>query len=95
MALARIRSMNRDVQLGALVTRQPLEPVLSEPGVTQAVCAGRDVLSREAVVRIRGAGLACYAWTINEPAHMDRLVEWRVDGIITDRPALLRVRLGR
>jgi glycerophosphoryl diester phosphodiesterase len=26
---------------------------------------------------------------------MDRLVEWGVTGIITDRPGLLRARLGR
>ena len=39
------------------------------------------------------AGLGCYVWTVNEPALMDRLVSWGVNGIITDRPALLRARL--
>jgi len=94
-ALARIRSMNREVKLGALITRPPLEPILTAPGAAQAVCPGLDLLSREAVAGIRGAGLECYAGTANEPAQMDRLVEWEVDGIITDRPALLRDRLGR
>jgi glycerophosphoryl diester phosphodiesterase len=28
-------------------------------------------------------------------AQMDRLVEWGVNGIITDRPGVLRARLGR
>ncbi len=43
----------------------------------------------------RARGSSCYVWTVNEPAQMDRLVEWSVDGIITDRPGLLRARLGR
>jgi len=51
-------------------------------------------VTEEAVARIREAGLDCYVWTVNEPAQMDRLVEWGVSGIITDRPGLLRARLG-
>jgi len=51
-------------------------------------------VTHEAVAQIRAAGLACYVWTVNEPAQMDRLVEWGVSGIITDRPGLLRARLG-
>ena len=38
---------------------------------------------------IRAAGRECHVWTVNEPALMDRLVEWGVDGIITDRPDLV------
>lgn len=30
-----------------------------------------------------------YVWTINNEDNMRRLIEWGVDGIITDRPALL------
>ena len=29
-------------------------------------------------------------WTIDEPAEMDRLLDLGVDGIMTDRPAVLR-----
>jgi glycerophosphoryl diester phosphodiesterase len=41
------------------------------------------------------AGLECYVGTVNEPALMDRLVSWKVSGIITDRPGVLSARLGR
>ncbi|MFM7598451.1 MAG: glycerophosphodiester phosphodiesterase family protein [Actinomycetota bacterium] len=30
------------------------------------------------------------AWTVNDPAEMDRLLRIDVDGIMTDAPALLR-----
>jgi glycerophosphoryl diester phosphodiesterase len=93
-ALARIRGMNREIKLGALLGGQPLEPILDAPGAVQAVSPGLDRLSREAVAGILGAGLECYAGTANEPAQMDRLVEWGVNGVITDRPGLLRARLG-
>jgi glycerophosphoryl diester phosphodiesterase len=29
-------------------------------------------------------------WTVNEPADMRRMIEWGVDGIISDRPDILR-----
>jgi glycerophosphoryl diester phosphodiesterase len=47
------------------------------------------------VETIRAAGLGCYVWTVNEPALVDRLVGWCVDGILTDRPGLVRARVGR
>ena len=35
-------------------------------------------------------GVAVHVWTIDEPAEMRRLLDMGVDGIMTDRPALLR-----
>jgi glycerophosphoryl diester phosphodiesterase len=53
------------------------------------------MLTEEGLAEIRRAGLDCYVWTVNEPAQMDRLASWGVSGIITDRPGVLRARLGR
>ena len=39
--------------------------------------------------------LAVHVWTIDEPDEMDRLLELGVDGIMTDRPAVLRDVLER
>ena len=40
------------------------------------------------------AGLVVNAWTVNEPARMEELASWGVDGLITDDPALARATLG-
>jgi glycerophosphoryl diester phosphodiesterase len=47
-------------------------------------------LTREAVREARALGLKVVVWTVNEPAGMRRMIEWGVDGIISDRPDLLR-----
>lgn len=40
-------------------------------------------------------GLAVHVWTIDEEAEMDRLLDLGVDGIMTDRPSVLRRVLER
>jgi glycerophosphoryl diester phosphodiesterase len=47
-------------------------------------------LTAELVAAARGAGLVVLPWTVNAPADMARLIAWGVDGIISDRPDLLR-----
>jgi len=45
----------------------------------------------EALVKeARGLGLKVLPWTVNDPADMERLIGWGVDGMITDRPDRLR-----
>jgi glycerophosphoryl diester phosphodiesterase len=41
------------------------------------------------------AGTAVHVWTVNETADMQRLMEWGVDGLITDYPDRLLKLLGR
>ena len=94
-AIARVRALNREIPVGALVAEAPLDLGLLDPEAVDAICPGEPVVSEELLGEIRRAGLASYVWTVNEPARMDRLVEWGVSGIITDRPGLLRARLGR
>ena len=94
-AIARVRTLNREIPVGALLAQSPLDGDLLRAGAADAICPGAHLLSEDLLGEIRGAELDCYVWTVNEPAQMDRLVEWGVTGIITDRPGLLRARLGR
>ena len=67
----------------------------SAPGMVKA--AGGKVWSpnggavTEALVKeAQALGLQVIPWTINNPADMERLIGWKVDGIITDYPDRLR-----
>ena len=47
-------------------------------------------IDRAAVRSAHRHGLRVIVWTVNDPAEMERLIELRVDGIITDYPDRLR-----
>jgi glycerophosphoryl diester phosphodiesterase len=46
------------------------------------------IISRHFIAHAHRAGLVVKVWTVNEPADMRRLLEWGVDGLISDRPDL-------
>jgi glycerophosphoryl diester phosphodiesterase len=94
-ALGRVRAINPAVPLGALWSVGPLHAALPTTGTADALCPAVEVLREADIEKIRAAGLGCYVWTVNEPALADRLVGWCVDGIFTDRPGLVRARIGR
>lgn len=47
-------------------------------------------LDAELVKQAKALGLTVLAWTVNEPARMAQVMDMGVDGIVTDRPDLLR-----
>ena len=47
-------------------------------------------LTAEAVREAKNLGLLVLPWTVNDAATMASLIDWKVDGIITDDPVLLR-----
>ncbi|HET7232410.1 MAG TPA: glycerophosphodiester phosphodiesterase [Longimicrobium sp.] len=47
---------------------------------------GRQVLTPRMLAQVQARNVAVHVWTINESRDMRRLLEWGVDGIITDRP---------
>ncbi|HEU5400195.1 MAG TPA: glycerophosphodiester phosphodiesterase [Terriglobales bacterium] len=48
-----------------------------------------DLLSRDLVEAFHRDGYKVFTWTVNRPRDMTRLVEWGVDGLISDNPVLL------
>jgi glycerophosphoryl diester phosphodiesterase len=67
------------------------------PGRLAGACAQVPVRTKGVVVtdqRLVNAahdrGLQVHVWTIDDPAEMRRLLDLGVDGIMTDRPALLK-----
>lgn len=43
----------------------------------------------------RALGLKVVPWTVNDAAIIDRLIDWRVDGLITDYPDRVRAALAK
>ena len=48
------------------------------------------VVTRRTVDLAHRRGIGVHVWTIDEPAEMLRLLELHVDGIMTDRPSVLK-----
>ena len=59
----------------------------------------RRALTPRLIRELHGRGVHVHVWTINEVADMHRLLDWGVDGLVTDRPdrlaAVLHERYGR
>ena len=51
---------------------------------------GRDLASPELVEVAHANGIVVHVWTIDDPGEMRSLLDAGVDGIMTDRPAVLR-----
>lgn len=55
----------------------------------------QGALTQALVREAQALGLQVIPWTVNNPADMDRIVGWGVDGLITDYPDRLREVLAR
>lgn len=50
---------------------------------------GVEVTTQDFIQNANANGLAVHVWTINDRATMEQLLDWGVQGIMTDRPTLL------
>lgn len=57
--------------------------------------AGRLLVDAAFVTTAHAAGLQVHVWTVDEEAAMDRLLDLGADGLMTDRPTVLREVLAR
>jgi glycerophosphoryl diester phosphodiesterase len=93
-SLAKVRAMDPSIQTGALIAQGTLDP-RDVSKVASALCPAVHLLTEDSVRRVQAAGLDLYAWVVNDVAVIDRLVAWGLTGLVTDRPDLLRSRVGR
>jgi glycerophosphoryl diester phosphodiesterase len=56
---------------------------------------GRRVVTERLVRELKRKRLIVQVWTVNEPADMRQLLDWGVDGVLSDRPDLLGQVMGR
>ena len=51
---------------------------------------GLKVLSKKFLNKCKSLGLKVHIWTINDEENMQRLIDFGVDGIMTDKPEVLK-----
>ena len=93
--LERVRALNPEIRLVITWRGGALDPLLQTSAIADGVYAAAPAVGQPDVVKIRSAGLECYVGKADEPALVDRLVGWRVDGIVTGRPGLVRAWIDR
>ncbi len=65
----------------------PVAPVdLLDRADAQVYCPGYLFLDEAIVQQVHAAGARVLPWTVNQPEHWQRLLDWGVDGITTDVP---------
>jgi glycerophosphoryl diester phosphodiesterase len=95
-ALQAVARLDPALTLAALVEeRAAIEPMLASTGAR--ILSPRHTLLRDRaeVKAFQARGLRVIPWTVNEPADLQRVASWGVDGIITDYPDRLLRLVGR
>jgi glycerophosphoryl diester phosphodiesterase len=91
-ALDAVRALDPAIRTGADMddVRSGLNGAAGRPAFdafqVPEVYAGMRIVTPEFISRAHEAGVSVTVWTVNEEADMRRLLDWGVDGLITDRP---------
>ncbi len=94
--LAELRALAPEVRIALLISRRfPHQWVERARRVgASALNPENDLVDRALVERAHAEGLAVYVYTVDEPARMEELLGWDVDGIFTNHPDRLRRVVG-
>ena len=74
--------------LSEVATRSPKQTL--EDASAQTLWQERTTLDETLVKTVHGLGATIIAWTVDQPADMERFVRWGVDGICTNHPERAR-----
>jgi glycerophosphoryl diester phosphodiesterase len=83
-----MRRINDKISIGLLVeNNNELDANLNQLGFLPNTYSPEYILVDEDLVKtVHSKGMKLIPWTVNEVADMKRLLNWDVDGIITDYP---------
>ena len=94
-ALQRLKEIEPTLRTAALLVGRPVSvSAIAGPGRAEAMALEASLVTKTEVEACRAAGLQLVVWVVNEPALMRHFIGLGVDGIITDRPDLLRMALN-
>lgn len=87
----RLGLRNADLARGVLFAAYPVYPARAlEDADAGTVWQAWRLVDEPLVAQIHDAGGLVYAWTVDDPRHIQRLVELGVDGICTNHPERAR-----
>jgi glycerophosphoryl diester phosphodiesterase len=93
-ALRRLKEIEPTIRTAALLVGRPVSlSALAGPAKADGLALEASFVTKTEVEACRAAGLQIVVWVVNEPAQMRHFINLGVDGIITDRPDLLRLAL--
>jgi glycerophosphoryl diester phosphodiesterase len=85
-----------DVPVGLLYGNNPTEADIATAGTwAQQVNPALGAIDQTTVDQVHAHGMDIHVWTVNAGVDMRRAINWKVDGIITNYPQVLRDILSR
>ncbi len=94
-ALQAMRRLAPEIPRAALARDRGSFAKLADAAGASVLLPRLDALRREDVDTFHARGVAVIPWVVNKPEEIRRMMDWGVDGIITDRPDIaLDVRDG-
>jgi glycerophosphoryl diester phosphodiesterase len=87
----RVGQLARDVPTGILQTSYPIDPIrpMRDAGARD-LWQHWELIDAALIARVHEDRRRVVAWTVNDLAVAGRLMDWNVDGICTDTPAVMR-----
>ncbi|MEM2955683.1 MAG: glycerophosphodiester phosphodiesterase family protein, partial [Nitrososphaerales archaeon] len=89
--LRKIKELNPTIKTGVIFKCHPVKPVdLALNANSDSLFPEHKYLSEEMVKEAHENDLKIYPWTIDDPNRANQLIEMGVDGIVTNKPDLLK-----
>jgi len=95
--LVAMRKLAPEIRLSALTETDPRDfpAITGEAGHAEIISPYYKLVTPEKVAAAHAAGIQVVPWTVNEPADWDKLIDAKVDAIISDDPASLMAYLKK
>ena len=85
--LKKFYRLNQEVPIALLTSDDPLDALpLARELNAQAINPDFESLNKKNVKKIQQAGFMVFPYTINDPKNIKKMLNFEVDGIITDYP---------